>query len=59
MNDSTPKPPHGELPPIPEGCGILPVAENRIAPVPRPELLDQLPEGFQQHALDEAPPTAD
>jgi FtsH-binding integral membrane protein len=59
MSDSTPKLPHGELPPIPEGCGILPVAENRIAPGPHPELLDQLPEGFVPHPLDEAPPTAD
>ncbi len=49
MSDSTPKLPHGELPPIPEGCGILPVAENRIAPGPHPELLDQLPEGFVPH----------
>ncbi len=59
MSDSTPKLPHGELPPIPEGCGILPVAENRIATGPHPELLDQLPEGFVPHPLDEAPPTAD
>jgi FtsH-binding integral membrane protein len=59
MNDSTPKPPHGELPPIPEGCGIMPVAENRIAQGPHPELLDPPPEAFEPHALDEAPPTAD
>ncbi len=59
MNDSTPKLPHGELPPIPEGCGILPVAENRIAPGPHPELLDQLPEGYAPHALDDASRTAD
>jgi FtsH-binding integral membrane protein len=38
--------PHGQLPPIPEGCGILPIAENRIARGPRPELLDALPESF-------------
>ncbi len=38
--------PHGQLPPIPEGCGIMPIAENRIARGPRPELLDALPEGF-------------
>ena len=59
MNDSTPKPPHGELPPIPEGCGIMPVAVNRIAQGPHPELLDPPPEAFEPHALDEAPPTAD
>lgn len=39
--------PHGELPPIPDGCGILPVAENRIARGPHPELLDVVPEGFR------------
>jgi FtsH-binding integral membrane protein len=44
MSDSTL--PHGELPPIPDGCGILPVAENRIAHGPHPELLDALPEGY-------------
>ena len=38
--------PHGQLPPIPDGCGILPVAENRIARGPHPELLDVVPEGF-------------
>jgi FtsH-binding integral membrane protein len=38
--------PHGELPPIPDGCGILPVAENRIARGPHPQLLDAVPEGF-------------
>jgi FtsH-binding integral membrane protein len=37
---------HGELPPIPDGCGILPVAENRIARGPHPQLLDAVPEGF-------------
>jgi len=35
-----------QLPEIPEGCGILPVAENRIAWGPRPELLDAAPEGY-------------
>jgi hypothetical protein len=39
--------PHGQLPPIPEGCGILPVAENRIAFGPHPELLDALPDGYE------------
>jgi hypothetical protein len=39
--------PHGELPPIPDGCGILPVAENRIVRGPHPELLDVVPEGFR------------
>jgi FtsH-binding integral membrane protein len=43
---SEPSLPHGQLPPIPEGCGILPVAENRIAHGPHPELLDLVPEGF-------------
>jgi FtsH-binding integral membrane protein len=38
--------PHGQLPPIPEGSGIMPIAENRIARGPQPELLDALPEGF-------------
>ena len=38
---------HGQLPPIPDGCGILPIAENRIARGPHPELLDALPEGFE------------
>jgi FtsH-binding integral membrane protein len=40
---------HGELPPIPDGSGILPVAENRISHGPHPELLDALPEGFTPH----------
>jgi FtsH-binding integral membrane protein len=34
---------HGELPPIPDGCGILPVAENRIVRGPHPVLLDPDP----------------
>jgi FtsH-binding integral membrane protein len=38
--------PHGQLPPIPDGSGIMPIAENRIARGPHPELLDVLPEGF-------------
>jgi hypothetical protein len=38
--------PHGQLPPIPEGCGIMPIAENRIARGPHPELLDVVPEQF-------------
>lgn len=38
--------PHGQLPPIPDGCGIMPIAENRIARGPHPELLDLVPEGF-------------
>ncbi len=44
MSDPTLR--RGELPPIPEGCGILPVAENRIARGPHPERLDLPPEGF-------------
>ena len=44
---SDPNLPHGQLPPIPDGCGILPIAENRIARGPHPELLDALPEGFE------------
>ncbi len=48
-----PKLPHGSLPPIPDGCGILPIAENRIARGPDPashsgpqlELLEAPPEG--------------
>jgi len=42
-----PSQPYGELPPIPDGCGILPIAENRIARGPHPELLDVVPEGFR------------
>lgn len=45
---------HGELPPIPDGCGILPIAENRIARGPRPELLDAVPEGFAPLVTDVA-----
>ena len=48
---------HDALPPIPDGCGILPIAENLITPNPYPashsgprpgpglELLEALPEG--------------
>jgi FtsH-binding integral membrane protein len=43
---SDPSLPHGQLPPIPEGCGIMPIAENRIARGKQPELLDLPPEGF-------------
>jgi FtsH-binding integral membrane protein len=40
-----PKLPRGPLPPIPDGCGILPIAENRIAHLgPQLELLDAPPE---------------
>lgn len=55
MSDTTL--PHGELPPIPDGCGILPVAENRIARGPHPELLDVVPEEFAAAhvALDSTP----
>jgi FtsH-binding integral membrane protein len=49
--------PHGELPPIPDGCGILPVAENRIARCPHPELLDVVPEQFAQPAPNSTPAT--
>lgn len=52
---SDPRLAHGELPPIPDGCGILPVAENRIARGPHPELLDVVPEQFAHTALDSAP----
>ena len=45
---SDPSLPHGELPPIPDGCGILPIAENRIARGPHPELLDAVSEGFHR-----------
>jgi FtsH-binding integral membrane protein len=38
--------PHGQLPPIPDGSGIMPIAENRIARGPHPELLDLPPEGL-------------
>lgn len=48
MSDS--RLPHGKLPPIPDGCGVLPVAENRIARGPVPELLDAVPEGFDPPA---------
>lgn len=43
---SDPTLPRGHLPPIPEGSGIIPIAENRIARGPYPELLDLPPEGF-------------
>jgi FtsH-binding integral membrane protein len=43
---SDPKLPHGQLPQIPDGCGILPIAENRIARGPHPEVLDLLPPGY-------------
>lgn len=35
-----PKLPHGALPPIPDGCGILPIAENRMVRGPHAELLE-------------------
>lgn len=47
---SDPNLPHGQLPPIPDGCGIMPIAENRIARGPHPELLDVVPEGYAPHA---------
>jgi FtsH-binding integral membrane protein len=50
--------PHGELPPIPDGSGILPVAENRIARGPHPELLDAVPEGFAPLVTDAASSTS-
>lgn len=43
---SDPNLPHGQLPPIPDGCGIMPIAENRIARDPHPELLDLVPEAY-------------
>jgi FtsH-binding integral membrane protein len=43
---SDPTLPHGQLPPILEGSGIMPIAENRIARGPHPELLDLPPAGF-------------
>jgi FtsH-binding integral membrane protein len=58
---SDPSLPHGQLPPIPDGCGILPVAENRIARGPHPELLDSVPDRFPplelgpEPALNDAP----
>jgi FtsH-binding integral membrane protein len=52
---SDPTLPHGELPPIPDGCGILPVAENRIARGPHPELLDVVPEQFLHADSNPAP----
>jgi len=38
-----------KLPPVPEGCGILPVAENRIATGTQPELLDVISEESAPH----------
>ena len=38
--------PRRQLPPIPDGSGIMPIAENRIARGPHAELLDLPPEGF-------------
>ena len=40
---SSPILPHGQLPPIPEGCGILPIADNRSRG-PHSTLLDLPPE---------------
>ncbi len=54
MND--PRLLHGQLPPIPEGCGILPIAENRIARGPHPELLDAVPDGYAPLGGGSAPP---
>ncbi|MDR3765313.1 MAG: Bax inhibitor-1 family protein [Acidobacteriota bacterium] len=54
MKDSAPLP--GKLPPIPDGSGILPVAENRIAHGPAPELLDAVPAGFDLPAAPDAVP---
>src|SRR5208337_4067640 len=51
--------PHGQLPPIPDGCGILPVAENRIARGPHPELLDAVPEGYAPLATEVGVPIND
>jgi FtsH-binding integral membrane protein len=51
--------PPGELPPIPDGCGILPVAENRIARGPHPVLLDSKPldpESLRRIAESSGPP---
>lgn len=53
---SDPVLPPGNLPPIPAGSGILPVAENRIARGPEPELLDAVPEGFEIPEASAAPP---
>jgi FtsH-binding integral membrane protein len=39
-----PRPPLGELPPIPDGCGIMPIAENRIVHGAHGELFEVLPE---------------
>ncbi len=47
--------PHGQLPPIPDGCGIMPIAENRIARGPHPELLDLVPEGYAPLASSVSP----
>jgi FtsH-binding integral membrane protein len=47
MSDSSPSDsrlPPGILPPIPDGCGILPVAENYIHRGPHPELLGVVPQ---------------
>jgi uncharacterized protein len=48
---SDPSLPPGQLPPIPDGCGILPFAENRIAGGPHPELL-VVPQGFRPLAAE-------
>jgi FtsH-binding integral membrane protein len=37
MDDMTdPSLPSGQLPPIPDGCGVMPIAENKFAPHPGP-----------------------
>lgn len=48
MSDSTP--PTGQWPPIPDGCGILPAAENHIAHESAPEPPAAVPAGFDPTA---------
>jgi FtsH-binding integral membrane protein len=51
-----PRLPQRQLPPVPDGCGILPIAENRIARGPSPELIDLPPEGLASLSNELQPP---
>jgi FtsH-binding integral membrane protein len=49
--------PSCKIPPIPDGCGIVPMAENRIAPHPEP--VDIPPEDFAPSAAADSQPVLD
>jgi uncharacterized protein len=58
-NMTDPRPLHGRLPPIPDGSGTLPIAENCIARSPHPELPDLPPEGFAPVSAEGSEPPAE